>query len=130
MGVGRGWCRGAFWVYAAGLVVMTHLPGVRTPGMDLTRTDLAAHVGAFGVWTVLFHATGYTGVWLGVWSVARSVAVGAGVGVADELSQGLPGVGRVVDPADAVANTVGVLAAGVVLLVAGGVWRDRGGRGA
>ncbi|MBA4028685.1 MAG: hypothetical protein C0475_06070 [Planctomyces sp.] len=127
LGVARRWWRVAFVVYAVALHAMTHAPGVRTPGMDLARTDLAAHLGAFAVWTALFHAAGLAGPWLEWRAVARAVAVGALAGAADELSQSVPGFNRVVDPADAVANTLGALLAGVVLLVVARVARARGG---
>ena len=100
--------RAGFVLYALILVTLTHWPGLGVPAV-VKRPDLVVHFGAFGLWTVLLHLTG----WIGALGTARSLRVGTLIAVAyalvDETSQGIPILRRVVAIDDAIANLGGVL---------------------
>jgi len=111
--------RAAFVVYALVLVTLTHWPNLKVDA-GIPRTDLWAHATAYGLWTLLLLAAG----WLGPRLSWKNLALGTPVALAwaglDELSQGIPGLGRFVTWADYGANAVGVLigSGGWIVIVA------------
>lgn len=114
----RGW-RLAFACYAVALFTATHWPKLRLPEI-VPRTDLVIHLGAFGTWTLLFGLTEWAGRFGSsgsVWVLARVLVIGVAYGGADELLQGIPGLGRVVAWDDFGANCLGVLCGTTVLAI-------------
>lgn len=107
--------RVGFLGYAAALVVATHWPGLAVDAGGL-RIDLFIHAGAFGLWLLLFAASGWFGPVLARQNVVWSIGVSGVYAVADELSQGIPIVQRTVDPFDLLANASGIVVIGSLLL--------------
>jgi VanZ family protein len=106
--------RWAFVGYAAAVFIATHWPRLRVEG-PLPRTDLWIHVAAFGLWALLLGLTR----WVRSERIAPAVLlwlIGAGYGIVDEISQGIPVLGRTVALEDAAANVCGVTV-GVVAFV-------------
>lgn len=127
----------AFWGYAVLLVVATHWPNLRIDSTYIERPDIIIHMGAFGLWTMMLIATGYLASGAsdplaesgGLRGWAKIVAAPPCVFFAwaaamvyaavDEVSQGLPGLGRTVAWDDYAANSAGILTASIVVLVVG-----------
>ncbi|MEM9165724.1 MAG: murein biosynthesis integral membrane protein MurJ [Planctomycetota bacterium] len=107
---GRGWRRAGFILFAVVLGTATHWPNVVIEG-PVPRPDLFVHIAAFGLWTLLLIATEWAGPWRSRGSLLRAAGIGAGYAAIDELTQGIPGLNRVVDPMDLAANVAGVLLA-------------------
>jgi VanZ family protein len=107
------WTRVVFVGYAVFLATMTHWPNLKVES-GLPRTDLWAHAGAFFVWTMLLLATGWLGARLSWKNLARGLPIGVAISGLDELTQGIPGLGRFVSWDDFGANVLGVGLAGVV----------------
>lgn len=105
--------RVVFVVYAVFLATMTHWPNLKVES-GLPRTDLWAHTGAFFVWTILLLATGWLGPRLSRKNLARCMPIAVAISGLDELTQGIPGLGRFVTWEDFGANVLGVVLAGVV----------------
>lgn len=106
--------RWAFLAYAVALTVGTHWPRLRF-GPEVPATDKSLHVAAFGLATFFLWRTG----WIrSRWLVMFAVAAWS---VADELSQGIPGLGRAVGTPDITANMLGVTIAGAILWATGPV---------
>ena len=103
--------RTAFALYALALLVATHWPQLTITG-PIERPDLVIHAGAFGLWTLLLVGAALFGPALSTRNILASAAVGALYAPLDELSQGLPGLNRVVALDDALANLLGVALAG------------------
>jgi len=111
--------RVAFFIFALVVVFLTHWPQLQVPVPGLNRSDLVAHVGVFGIWTVLFIRCS----WFGPVLSARNIVVGGLLALAyaglDEATQAIPGVRRFVGWDDFSANMVGVgVGVAAVLLVA------------
>ena len=117
------WARAVFVAIAVTLATLTHWPNLKVDA-GVPRTDMWAHAIAYATWTFLFIATGWPGR-RGSW---RSVGLGMPIAVLyaglDELSQGIPGLGRFVTWDDFAANCVGVWIGASVWAVAL-VIRDR-----
>jgi len=100
--------RVAFAVYACGLALVTHWPALRAPIVGLSRSDMVAHVGVFGVWAALMLLCG----WFGPVLSARNIVVGFLVALAyaglDEGTQAIPAVKRYAGWDDFAANVMGV----------------------
>ncbi|MFI4898797.1 MAG: hypothetical protein ACIARR_13365 [Phycisphaerales bacterium JB059] len=103
--------RAAFVLYALTLLVATHWPQLSIRG-PIERPDLVIHVGAFGLWTLLLILAAFFGRAFSRRNILVGGAIGAVYAPLDELSQGLPGLERVVAVDDAMANLLGVFLAG------------------
>ena len=108
--------RRVFVAYAAALTVGTHWPRLRF-GAEIPTSDTMLHAAAFATATFLLWQTGWIRRRL---LVAITVLAWAGF---DELTQGVPGLGRVVSGDDMAANALGILVA------ASGLWATRPLRG-
>lgn len=110
--------RAAFVVYALALAAATHWPQLKLDLGPIPRPDLLQHLLGFGAWTALLAAAG----WFGPWNSWRNIALAHVIAVvyagADEGSQAIPGLNRVVAWDDFAFNCIGVWAgtAGVMLL--------------
>jgi hypothetical protein len=129
----------AFWGYAVVLFVATHWPNLRIDSAYMERPDILIHMGAFGVWTLLLISTGYlaTGAsdplaeskgvrgWARIVSAPRCVLIAWLVAMVyaavDEVSQGLPGLGRTAAWDDYAADSAGIVTAAVGAMVVGAV---------
>lgn len=107
--------RAAFIGYAALLVTLTHWPRLAIPSPHRVRLDLFIHAGAFATWAILLTLCGFFGAPLERRNIRLSLAVALAYALLDELTQGLPGLGRTVDPSDLLANGLGILAAALCL---------------
>lgn len=96
----------AWIIYALGLCTATHWPGIVIDG-PIPRTDIVIHLVCFGGWTALFIACGFFGPPLSRRNILRSWVIAAIYCIIDEVTQGIPGINRVVDPMDALANLAG-----------------------
>jgi len=99
--------RVAFGVYALILVTLTHWPKLAIAG-PIPRTDLVAHLGAFGLWAMLLAGAR----WFGSAASPRNLLICGVIGVVyaavDELTQGFEALGRTVALSDWIANIVGI----------------------
>lgn len=125
--------RVAFWVYAIALFVATHWPNLRIESSHIPRPDIFIHMAVFGGWVMLLVATGYLapgsddplaesrGVrgWARLVTRPRAVLLAVLVALVyaafDELTQGVPGLGRTVALDDYAANCGGILACGAAV---------------
>lgn len=107
---GRPLARLAFCLYAPALFTATHWPGLRVEG-PIPRTDLLAHLGAFGLWGLLFIACGFFGPALSARNIDLSGLVGVVYAAIDEALQGIPGLNRFVSVQDWLANALGIVGA-------------------
>lgn len=98
----------AWFVYFAGLSTATHIPQMVIDG-PIPRTDLVIHLVCFGGWCALFIACGFFGPALSKGNIVRAGAIAAVYALVDELTQGIPGINRVVDATDAAANVGGTI---------------------
>lgn len=116
--------RVCFVLYALLIVTLTHWPQLRVES-GIPRTDLWAHFVAYFGWTTLLLATG----WIAPRRDWKNPAVAVPLAILyaglDELSQGIPGLGRFVSWADFAANCVGVEIAALVWI--GVMWWSRWG---
>ncbi len=110
--------RTAFIVYALTLVTLTHWPRLELPTDIIERPDLVAHVGAFGLLTLLLIAASFFGPALSTRNIVRSTIVAAIYAPIDELTQSIPGVNRTTSALDMLADLAGVaIAAAAALLL-------------
>ncbi len=123
-----GVARVGFVVWALIVVTLTHWPQLQID-TGIPRTDLWAHFTVMFIWTTLLMLTG----WLGPRGSWRNPALAVPLAIAyaglDEISQGIPGLGRIVAWSDFAANCIGVEIAAVVwiaVLLARG-WGNAGG---
>lgn len=115
----RGVRRSAFVAYALLLVTLTHWPRLAIESPGGIRLDIFIHAGVFGAWTVLLAGCAFFGDVFDRRNIALSGVMALAYALVDELTQGIPGLGRTVDPADLVANSAGILIAfGALWLVA------------
>jgi len=111
------WAVPAFILYALILFTGTHWPNLRIESAYVKRPDLILHLTAFGTWTTLLWASGVVGR-RGAWaSPVRAGLAGVLYAAFDELSQGIPGLGRTVAWDDYAADCLGVLAGVLASLV-------------
>lgn len=110
--------RVGFAVYVPVLFTATHWPKLSIGG-PVPRPDIYIHIAAFGLWTALLIATEFLGPWRSKAAVAKCAAIGLVISAVDEVSQGIPGLGRHVTLDDYLANAAGVLLAGIAALIAG-----------
>ncbi|MEO1008733.1 MAG: VanZ family protein [Planctomycetota bacterium] len=103
----------AFVAYAIVLFIATHKPGVAVPLAAGIRLDLLVHVAAFGLWTLLLGLSGFIGPVRRVRALGVLAVVGVLYAWVDEATQAIPGLNRVFDLSDLVANTVGAVAGAV-----------------
>ncbi|USN99927.1 MAG: VanZ family protein [Phycisphaeraceae bacterium] len=105
-----------FVVCALVLVTLTHWPNLQVEG-PIPQSDKLYHMIAFFCWMQLLLATG----WLDRRWAWKNLAIAMPLAIAyaglDELSQGLPGLGRTVAWSDFAANCVGIEIGAVVWLV-------------
>jgi len=111
--------RAAFGCFALAVVVATHWPRLRFDG-PIERPDLVIHLAAFFVWTALLIACAFFGPALSRRNALVSGAIALGYSALDEVTQGIPGLGRTVALDDWLANAAGVALAtiGAVVLAA------------
>lgn len=139
----RSLARIAFWCYALALFTATHWPNLRIESSYVDRPDILIHMCTFGLWAVMLVATGYVahgsndplaqahGVrgWVRIVTRPRAVMLAGLVALAyaafDELSQGVPGLGRTVAWDDYGANSLGIVTAVVIAGVVGWKWAGR-----
>lgn len=107
--------RGLFIAYALIVVTATHWPNLKIDG-PLPRTDLWIHCTCFALWMILAGLAGWFGKSLSRRNLVRTFPMACAYIVVDELTQGIPGLGRTVDPTDIAANFLG-LCIGVGVLV-------------
>lgn len=116
--------RAAFAGFALLVFVATHWPRLRFDG-PVERPDLYIHFAAFFLWTALLIACAFFGAALSARNILISSAIALAYSAADELSQGIPGLGRTVALDDWLANAAGVGAATAGALALGAL-RTRG----
>lgn len=114
----------AWAVYALIVVTLTHWPRLQVPGQEY-RADILIHFVAFGLWAALFTACGFFGPPLSRRNILISWVVSAAYALVDEVTQGIPGLGRVVDPMDMLGNTGGTTLAMLGMLAIGAALRGR-----
>ncbi|MFO0875196.1 MAG: hypothetical protein U0575_14665 [Phycisphaerales bacterium] len=106
--------------YAIALTIGTHWPHLQLGTEQYPVSDKLIHAGAFGVLALL------------LWQarIVRSLPLlwlaGVAWTVCDEISQGIPGLGRTVSPLDVLASSIGVTLAVALLWASGPVGRPRG----
>lgn len=110
------WRRGVFLFYALLVVTATHWPNLKIAG-PVPRTDLWIHCSCFALWMILAALAGWFGQALSKWNLTRTFGLAVVYIFVDELTQGIPGLGRTVDPTDIAANFLG-LCLGIGALVA------------
>ena len=130
----------AFWCYVVLLFTATHWPNLRIESAYMERPDILIHLTCFGTWAALLILSGYMakgardpmaesrGVrgWVGIVTQPRVVALAWLVALLyaafDELSQGIPGLGRTVAWDDYGANATGITLACLAAIAIGRVW--------
>lgn len=105
-----------FVVYALLTATATHWPKLELPLPSL-RPDIVIHMVVFGLWTLACINAGFFGPALSRRNILLGGLVSLVYSAIDEVSQGLPGVHRVVGLDDALANAAGVTTAVVVCVV-------------
>ena len=109
----------AFVLYAAALTLGTHWPELSAPSAGPDHLDKFVHFVAFAIGTLLLGLTGWLGSIEALRTAVFALSIGVAWSVADELTQGLPGLGRTVSGLDLVANLTGVAAASLTLVLIG-----------
>lgn len=110
--------RVAFWLFALALFIATHWPALKVDG-PVERSDLWAHLGAFGLWAVLLVSCGYFARPLSPRNVLLSAAVATLYACFDEGLQAIPALRRTFGWDDLAADVLGVwLASGLLLILA------------
>lgn len=110
--------RACFWVFALALFIATHWPALKVEG-PVERTDLWAHLAAFGLWAALLTFCGYFGPRLSTRNILRSGAVATLYACLDEGLQAIPALQRTFGWDDLAADMLGVwVCSGLLLLVA------------
>ncbi|HZW09977.1 MAG TPA: hypothetical protein VFF69_08745 [Phycisphaerales bacterium] len=108
--------RTTFWVYALAIVTLTHWPGLAVETPFELRADILVHSAIFFTWTLLLAGCSYFGAPPhGAGNAGGSTIAAAAYAAIDELTQGIPGINRSVDPLDLVANVLGVALAWLAL---------------
>lgn len=100
----------AFVFYAIALFTATHWPKMVINPASGLRVDILVHFAAYGLFTLLISRAGF---FAHPWHSARNIwlsALGAAAFAGgDEITQSIPGVGRVSDWQDYAANLTGIL---------------------
>ena len=117
--VHRPW-RTVLLAYAVALTVATHWPRLQLGTEEFRVSDKILHTGAFGAAALLLWMSGL------VRRPFRLLLVGLAWAAVDEITQGLPGLGRTISWLDLLASSVGVAAVASMLWAFGPVGR-RGG---
>lgn len=94
--------------------MLTHWPQLTIPIPG--RPDLVAHMGLFGLWTLLCTSSGWFGPILSERNIWRSGGLSLLYSALDEWSQGIPFIRRFSALDDFGANALGVMAATMLLL--------------
>lgn len=105
-----------FGGYAGTIVVLTHWPRLRIEA-PIERPDLLVHATVFFLWTSFAIASGIFGSALSASNVIRTALLAAAYAVVDEVTQGIPGLGRTVAMDDLFANSVGIASAMIIGLL-------------
>jgi VanZ family protein len=108
--------RFAFGVFAGTLFALTHWPRLAIH-VNIERPDLIIHVTAFAMWVGLGIAAAPFGRALSLRNINKVALAGVCYAPLDELSQGLPGLGRTVGLDDLAANCAGILIGWSICLV-------------
>lgn len=116
--------RAPFWLFALALFIATHWPALKVQG-PVERTDLWAHLAAFGLWAVLLASCGYFGRPLSPRNVLRCAAVASLYACLDEGLQAIPALRRTFGWDDLAADVLGVWLASGILLLLGVLLRAR-----
>lgn len=106
--VRRPW-RVLFVLYAVALTIGTHWPRLQLGTEEVRISDKLLHAAAFGAATLLLWRTGW--VHRARWLLLAGVAWA----LLDEVSQGIPALGRTMSLVDALASGIGVAAAAALL---------------
>lgn len=104
-----------FGVYVGLAFMLTHYPQLAIPVPG--RPDLVAHMGMFGLWTILLTCCGAFGAPLSEINIWRSGGVALVYSALDEWTQAFPPIRRVAALDDFAANALGVMAATAGLMV-------------
>lgn len=106
--------RVCFVLYTLILLTATHWPKLTVPG-PIPRPDLVAHLGAFGLWTILLGLTGWVSSKHCIMRQSLLIAlIGICFGIIDETTQ--PLVSRVFDWTDIAANITGAILGSLALM--------------
>ncbi len=108
----------AFGVFALILVTATHWPKLRIAA-PIPRPDLIAHVGAFGLWTLLAISAQLFGPALSRRNIVLTSLLAVGYAALDEVTQGIPSLGRTVALSDWIANVAGIFLAACSAILVG-----------
>jgi len=107
--------------YTTGLLIATHWPqGAAGPGAP-AGTDKALHVLLFGTWAALALRAASPARSRRWTDIAVVGVIGSGLAAVDEVTQGIPAVGRTPSVGDFLADLTGVL--GVCAIAFVGVLR-------
>lgn len=120
----RGAARFAFGFFVGLVFTTTHWPRLRIDG-PVARPDLYIHFVSFAIWTVLAVACAWFGPSLSRRNLLRTLALASVYACFDELSQGIPALGRTVALDDLAANLGGVLIGFCVCVAAGAALNRR-----
>jgi hypothetical protein len=104
-----------FGGYAGTIVVLTHWPRLRIEA-PFERPDLLVHIVVFFLWTSFAIASGIFGSALTRSNVLRTALLAAICAAVDEVTQGIPGLGRTVAMDDLLANAIGIAASTLLFL--------------
>lgn len=105
-----------FGGYVGFAFMMTHWPQLTIPLPG--RPDLVAHMSLFGLWTGLCISCGWFGAPLAELNIWRSGGISLAYCGLDEYSQSIPFIRRVCALDDFGANTLGVITATSIALLA------------
>ena len=97
-------------VYAALTATATHWPKLELP-LPSMRPDILIHMFVFGLWTLACVFAAFFGPALSRRNILLAGLVSLAYSAVDELTQGIPGINRVVGLDDALANAAGVFVA-------------------
>ncbi len=115
----RARARAGFLAYAILLATLTHWPQLRVRVGDIPRPDVAIHLAAFALWTLLLHRAALLGPLASPRNFCLTTLAAAGYAALDEATQAIPILGRTAVWDDLAANLLGVglgAAAAAILL--------------
>jgi VanZ family protein len=115
--------RWLFLGYSLVLIVLTLWPALKVPEI-VHRSDLVAHLSFFGAFTTLAIASGFFGPVFSRRNISLAwIACAAFAGI-DEGLQAIPALNRTCAWDDMAANTMGTLAAALLMALWGSLARD------
>lgn len=117
----------AFVGYALTLTTLTHWPSLDPGDIGFAISDKVVHAVVFAIWTALLGFSGWIGPISSPRLPWRAAFFGSLYAVLDEVTQGLPRVGRMVEFSDLLANWTGVAVLACFLGVLGAHARTRQG---